>query len=68
MEKVGKYVYEKKDLIGHGAFAIVFKGSFKEVSVFMVFYTLLCVCFKSFMKFFCDNAKLTANRTSLWRT
>ncbi|XP_065055043.1 serine/threonine-protein kinase ULK1-like isoform X2 [Rhopilema esculentum] len=30
MEKVGKYVYEKKDLIGHGAFAIVFKGSLKE--------------------------------------
>ena len=31
METVGDYVYEKKDLIGHGAFAIVFKGNLREV-------------------------------------
>jgi len=30
METVGDYVYEKKDLIGHGAFAIVFKGNLRE--------------------------------------
>eukprot|EP00794_Sanderia_malayensis_P014204 gene14204-15686_t len=30
METVGRYVYEKKDLIGHGAFAIVFKGYLRE--------------------------------------
>ena len=26
MEQVGNYEYNKKDLIGHGAFAVVFKG------------------------------------------
>ena len=32
MESVGEYEYSKKDLIGHGAFAVVFKGRFKKVS------------------------------------
>lgn len=26
MEKLGNYEYNPKDLIGHGAFAVVFKG------------------------------------------
>ena len=26
-----KYTYQKKDLLGHGAFAAVFKGKNKEV-------------------------------------
>eukprot|EP00111_Clytia_hemisphaerica_P010988 TCONS_00032227-protein len=30
MENVGNYVYDKKDLIGHGAFAVVFKGKSTE--------------------------------------
>lgn len=30
METVGGYEYSKKDLIGHGAFAVVFKGRQKE--------------------------------------
>ncbi|CDW56874.1 DUF3543 and Mod r and Pkinase and DUF1712 and DCX domain containing protein [Trichuris trichiura] len=29
MEAVGEYEYNKKDLIGHGAFAVVFKGRYK---------------------------------------
>ena len=27
---IGKYVYRKESIIGHGSFAIVFKGRFKE--------------------------------------
>ena len=30
-----KYTYQKKDLLGHGAFAAVFKGKSKEVGVIM---------------------------------
>lgn len=33
METVGDYEYSSKDLIGHGAFAVVFKGRLREVSV-----------------------------------
>ncbi|XP_072033413.1 serine/threonine-protein kinase unc-51-like [Amphiura filiformis] len=32
MESVGEYEYSKKDLIGHGAFAIVFSGRRKRVA------------------------------------
>ena len=31
METIGEYEYSKKDLIGHGAFAVVFKGHVKKV-------------------------------------
>lgn len=31
MESVGEYEYAAKDLIGHGAFAVVFKGRHKKV-------------------------------------
>ena len=32
MESVGIYEYRSKDLIGHGAFAVVYKGRIKMVS------------------------------------
>ena len=32
MESIGEYEYSKKDLIGHGAFAVVFKGRHKKAS------------------------------------
>lgn len=32
MEVVGEYEYSTKDLIGHGAFAVVFKGRHRQVS------------------------------------
>lgn len=32
MEIVGDYEYNSKDLIGHGAFAMVFKGRLRKVS------------------------------------
>lgn len=32
MEVVGDYEYSTKDLIGHGAFAVVFKGRHRQVS------------------------------------
>lgn len=32
METVGDFEYNTKDLIGHGAFAVVFKGRHKKVS------------------------------------
>jgi len=31
MEPVGEFEYSKKDLIGHGAFAVVFKGRYRKV-------------------------------------
>jgi hypothetical protein len=33
MEVVGDYEYSKKDLIGHGAFAVVFKGRHRKVQI-----------------------------------
>ena len=32
MENIGDFQYDKKDLIGHGAFAVVFKGRSFKVS------------------------------------
>lgn len=32
MEIVGDYEYNTKDLIGHGAFAVVYKGTHRKVS------------------------------------
>lgn len=32
MEKFDGFEYTKKDLIGHGAFAIVYKGRYADVS------------------------------------
>jgi hypothetical protein len=32
MDSIGNYEYNKKDLIGHGAFAIVYKGRQKTVN------------------------------------
>lgn len=32
METVGEFEYNTKDLIGHGAFAVVYKGRYKAVS------------------------------------
>lgn len=37
MEAVGKFEFSRKDLIGHGAFAVVFKGRHKEVKVLFCF-------------------------------
>lgn len=31
METVGKFEFSRKDLVGHGAFAVVFKGRHREV-------------------------------------
>lgn len=33
METVGKFEFSRKDLIGHGAFAVVYKGRHREVSI-----------------------------------
>jgi len=31
MEAVGSFEFNKKDLIGHGAFAVVFRGHHRDV-------------------------------------
>lgn len=41
METIGKFEFNRKDLIGHGAFAVVFKGRHKEVICM-----LLYICYK----------------------
>lgn len=33
MEEFDDFVYQKKDLIGHGAFAVVYRGKYKNVSI-----------------------------------
>src|SRR4051812_37244939 len=39
-ESIGDYEYTKKDLIGHGAFAIVYKGRYREVVLFLINYLI----------------------------
>ena len=34
-EVVGDFLYKKKDLIGHGAFAVVFKGRHRKVRTYV---------------------------------
>lgn len=34
MEVIGEYEYNTKDLIGHGAFAVVFRGRHRKVNIF----------------------------------
>ena len=34
MDTIGMYEYSSKDLIGHGAFAVVYKGRVKMVRLF----------------------------------
>ena len=41
MESVGEFEYSKKDLIGHGAFAVVFKGRTKKVTICVLFQGVL---------------------------
>jgi len=38
MEAVGSFEFNKKDLIGHGAFAVVFRGRHREVWIFVLFF------------------------------
>lgn len=44
MESVGDFEYNPKDLIGHGAFAVVFKGRQKNVSVLVVTTCVTVTC------------------------
>ena len=37
MDTIGIYEYNSKDLIGHGAFAVVYKGRVKMVSQTFIF-------------------------------
>lgn len=36
MEEFDDFTYNKKDLIGHGAFAVVYRGRYKAVSEFLL--------------------------------
>lgn len=36
MEVVGEYKYYAKDIIGHGAFAVVYRGRAINVSIFVI--------------------------------
>jgi len=42
MENVGNFEFNKKDLIGHGAFAVVFRGRQREVRHFICVLAFLC--------------------------
>ncbi|XP_037832732.1 serine/threonine-protein kinase ULK1a isoform X2 [Kryptolebias marmoratus] len=48
MESVGKFEFNRKDLIGHGAFAVVFKGRHKERRDWEV--AIKCINKKNFAK------------------
>jgi hypothetical protein len=41
MDSIGTYEYNKKDLIGHGAFAIVYKGRHKQVKQDFIFFLIV---------------------------
>jgi len=41
METVGNYEFNKKDLIGHGAFAVVFRGRHRQVIYYIASIYLL---------------------------
>lgn len=43
MEIVGDYEYSSRDLIGHGAFAVVFKGRLRNASIITNFMGLTSV-------------------------
>ena len=47
MTNVGIYEFNAKDLIGHGAFAVVYKGRLKSVSCATLFRYQLCVVYIS---------------------
>lgn len=36
METVGDFEYSRKDLVGHGAFAVVFKGRHRKVIKYLI--------------------------------
>ncbi len=44
-ETIGDYQYSKRDLIGHGAFAIVFLGYAKNVCDWMKDFFIFVICF-----------------------
>lgn len=41
MESVGKFEFSRRDLIGHGAFAVVFRGRHKEVNFYIYIFLFL---------------------------
>lgn len=41
---VGEYEYNTRDLIGHGAFAVVFKGRHRRVSLIIVIFVYRSTC------------------------
>jgi hypothetical protein len=45
-ETIGDYQYSKRDLIGHGAFAIVFLGHSKSVCDLKCIFLFICLFFK----------------------
>lgn len=71
MEIVGDYEYNSKDLIGHGAFAMVFKGRLRKVSdltsYFSIFYCLFMfpIIPRSYPNYMCLLCKKNHLYTSL---
>ena len=75
MEQLGDYEYDKRDLIGHGAFAVVFKGRLRKVrgSFFMSscriemdfvpFTTATFVAEKVTGRFCCDDCYVIFGKT-----
>lgn len=45
MEIIGEFEYNKKDLIGHGAFAVVFKGRSRKVNNGTICHKEKCFCY-----------------------
>ncbi len=57
-EIIGDYQYSKRDLIGHGAFAIVFLGHSRSVNIYLIY--LLIFVFVLIYRIL--NNKLQLNR------
>lgn len=51
METVGDFEYASKDIIGHGAFAVVFKGRHRSVITYFLLLTKIILSGKFYFLF-----------------
>lgn len=56
METVGKFEFSRKDLIGHGAFAVVFKGRHREVNKIIIIFSYMVIFIHISITFVCTHS------------
>lgn len=70
METVGDFEYSRKDLVGHGAFAVVFKGRHRKVMEGLLCFLSLLFAGKSVNVHFLKSGSVTPSnpvlQQSMW--